>query len=167
MSPNAILSFLALLLGLTSAPATHAQDSDMEYALQDAREWASAMAFVEGQGLDISKGVESRTGVWILVIEEGEGPLARASNSVTVHATGWLADGTKFWSSHDGDDTPMVNSVTGFVKGFTEGLLKMKAGGKSMLIFPGSLGYGPRGNPGANIPPNATLIFEVELISIE
>ncbi len=167
MSRNAFLSFLAGLLTLTSAPATRAQDSDMEYALQDAREWASAMHFVESRGLDISNGVESRNGVWILVIEEGEGPLARPNNTVTVHATGWLADGTKFWSSQDGDGTPLVNSVTGFVKGFTQGLLKMKAGGKYMLVFPGRLGYGPGGNPGANIHPNATLIFEVELISIE
>jgi len=167
MSRNAIFFFLVTLLALTSAPATRAQDSDMQDALQDSREWASAMAFVESRGLDISKGVESGTGVWSLVIEEGEGPLAKAKNTVTVHATGWLADGTKFWSSHDGDDTPMVNSVTGFVKGFTEGLQTMKAGGKSMLVFPGRLGYGSRGNPGANIPPNATLVFEVELVSIE
>lgn len=167
MSRIAILSSFAAVLTLTSVSTTFAQDSDMEYALQDAREWASAMNFVESRGLDISKGVESTTGLWRLVIEDGEGPRARASNTVTVHATGWLADGTKFWSSHDGDGTPMVNRVTGFVKGFTEGLLKMKAGGKSMLVFPGRLGYGPRGNPGANIHPNATLIFEVELISIE
>jgi FKBP-type peptidyl-prolyl cis-trans isomerase len=139
----------------------------MAFALQDAREWASAMAFIESRGLDISTGVESSSGLWRLVIDKGEGPLARASNTVTVHATGWLADGTKFWSSHDGDDTPLVNSVTGFVDGFTEGLKTMRAGGKSMLVFPGRLGYGPNGNPGANIHSNATLIFEVELISIE
>lgn len=167
MSRNAIFSLLAAVLALTGAPATLAQDSDMQYALQDAREWASAMAFVESRGLDITKGVESRTGLWRLVIEEGEGPLATANDTVTVHATGWLADGTRFWSSHDGDDTPMVNRVTGFVKGFTEGLKTMKAGGKSMLVFPGRLGYGPRGNPGADIHPNATLVFQVELISIE
>ena len=167
MSRVAIVSSLAAVLVLTSAPAILAQDSDMEYALQDAREWASAMAFLESRGLDISRGVESRSGVWSLVIEEGEGPRASASNKVTAHATGWLADGTQFWSSHDGDDTPMVNNVTGFVKGFTQGLLTMQAGGTYMLVFPGRLGYGPGGNPGAGIPPNATLVFEVELISIE
>lgn len=139
----------------------------MEYALQDAREWASAMRFVQSQGLDTSKGIEYRSGLWNLVMAEGEGPRATSSNTVTVHATGWLADGTKFWSSHEGEGTPMVNQVSGFVKGFTEGLRRMRAGGKSMLVFPGRLGYGPGGNPEANIPPNATLIFEVELISIE
>ena len=167
MSHHAMFSFLAALLALSSAAATLAQDTDMEYALQDSREWASAMAFVESRGLDISKGDESSSGVWILVVKEGEGPTARTNNTVTAHATGWLADGTQFWSSHDGDDTPMVNKVTGFVKGFTQGLLRMKAGGTYMLVFPGRLGYGPKGNPGAKIPPNATLIFEVELVSIE
>ncbi len=167
MSPNACFSFLAAILAITIAPATLAQGTDMENALQDSREWASAMAFVESQGLDISQGEESGSGVWSLVIEEGEGPLVKASNIITAHATGWLADGTKFWSSHDGAGHPMTNKVTGFVKGFTQGLLKMKAGGTYMLVFPGSLGYGPGGSPGAGIPPNATLIFKVELLSIE
>ena len=136
-------------------------------AFQDAREWASAMAFAESRGLDISKGVESRTGLWSIVIDEGEGPKATAGDTVKAHTTGWLADGTKFWSSHDGEGEPMVNAVTGFVPGFTEGLQTMKAGGKSLVVFPGNLGYGERGNPGANIHPNATLIFEIELIAIE
>ena len=167
MARKAIFIFLATLFAVTAAPDIYAQGSDMENALQDSREWASAMAFVESQGHDISKGQESGSGVWSLVIEEGEGPLVKASNIITAHATGWLADGTKFWSSHDGAGHPMTNKVTGFVKGFTQGLLKMKAGGTYMLVFPGSLGYGPGGNPGAGIPPNATLIFKVELLSIE
>ena len=57
--------------------------------------------------------------------------------------------------------------ATGFVRGFVEGLQTMRAGGKSLLIMPGRMGYGDRGNPGAKIAPNSTLIFEVELISIE
>ena len=157
------LSTVSLAIGLLLLPVTQIQAD----AFQDAREWASAMAFAESRGLDISKGVESPTGLWSIVIEEGEGPKATAGNTVTAHTTGWLADGTKFWSSHDGQGSPMVNKVTGFVKGFTEGLQTMKAGGKSLLIFPGNLGYGERGNPGAGIHPNATLVFEIELISIE
>jgi FKBP-type peptidyl-prolyl cis-trans isomerase len=168
-NPTFIIAVATITAELTLmwAPFAQAQEANAEFDLQDAREYASAMAFAESRGLDISKGVESRSGLWSIVIEEGEGPLARAENTVTAHTTGWLADGTKFWSSHDGKGTAMVNSVTGFVPGFTEGLQTMKAGGKSLLVFPGRLGYGPRGNPGANIPPNATLIFEVELIAIE
>lgn len=155
--------FLLALTGLALvwSPYTPADD------LQDIREWASAMAFVESRGLDISKGIESKSGVWRIVIEEGDGALVRKKDTVMAHATGWLADGTKFWSSLEGDGSPMVNDVTGFVKGFTEGLQTMKAGGTSLFVFPGKLGYGRRGNPGAGIPPNATLIFEVILIAIE
>jgi len=146
---------------------TTAAEQDAAFAAQDTQEREAALAFAKSRGLDLSKAVESESGLWSLVIDEGQGPLATPKNTVTAHCTGWLADGTKFWSSHDGQDKPMVNSVTGFVKGFTEGLQTMKAGGKSLLIFPGRLGYGPRGNPGAKIPPNATLVFEVELIGIQ
>jgi FKBP-type peptidyl-prolyl cis-trans isomerase len=144
-----------------------AAEPDAGFAEQDAREREAALAFAKTRGLDLSKAVESESGLWSLVIDEGQGPLAKAEDTVTAHCTGWLADGTKFWSSHDGKDSPMVNGVSGFVKGFTEGLQTMKAGGKSLLIFPGRLGYGPSGNPGAKIPANATLVFEVELIGIQ
>jgi FKBP-type peptidyl-prolyl cis-trans isomerase len=153
---------LVMLIAFSSAPA-----EETEFAAQDARERETALAFAKSRGLDLSKAVESETGLWSLIVDVGQGPFATSENTVDAHCTGWLADGTKFWSSHDGGDKPMTNRVTGFVKGFTEGLQTMKAGGKSLLIFPGRLGYGPDGNPGAKIPPNATLIFEVELISIQ
>jgi len=161
---SAVVTALALVGG---SPAT-AEETDQEtaFAAQDAREREAALAFAKSRGLDLAKAVESETGLWSLVIDEGQGPSAKPENTVTAHCTGWLADGTKFWSSHDGQGKPMVNGVTGFVKGFTEGLQTMKAGGKSLFVFPGHLGYGPRGNPGAKIPPNATLVFEVELIGI-
>ncbi len=153
---------LVMLIAFSSAPA-----EETEFAAQDARERETALAFAKSRGLDLSKAVEAESGLWSLVVEQGEGPLAKSENTVTAHCTGWLADGTKFWSSHDGADQPMTNRVTGFVKGFTEGLQTMKAGGKSLLIFPGRLGYGPRGKPDASIPPNSALIFEVELIGIK
>ena len=157
----------ALTFLVASSSAAEENKEQAAFAEQDAREREAALAFAKSRGLDLSKAVESETGLWSLVIDEGQGPLATDGNTVTAHCTGWLASGTKFWSSHDGEDTPMVNRVTGFVPGFTEGLQTMKAGGKSLFIFPGRLGYGPSGNPGANIPPNATLVFEVELIGIQ
>jgi FKBP-type peptidyl-prolyl cis-trans isomerase len=166
---SALLLAFTVISALTLAVPSSATavEQDAAFAAQDAQEREAALAFAKSRGLDLSKAVESESGLWSLVIDEGEGPLAKADDTVTAHCTGWLADGTKFWSSHDGQGKPMVNSVTGFVKGFTEGLQTMKAGGKSLLIFPGRLGYGPRGNPGAKIPPNATLVFEVELIGIK
>ena len=158
------MAFWSVML-ISFSSAAVAEEAD--FAAQDARERETALAFAESRGLDLAKAVESETGLWSLVVDEGEGALATSENTVIAHCTGWLADGTKFWSSHDGADKPMTNRVTGFVKGFTEGLQTMKAGGKSLLIFPGRLGYGPTGNPGAKIPANATLIFEVELIGIQ
>jgi FKBP-type peptidyl-prolyl cis-trans isomerase len=159
----ALIVALSCLLSLS----TLAEDSRKVLAAkQDVSQRKQALAWAKERGLDISSGVDSGSGLWSLVIEEGEGPLVTADDTVEAHCTGWLADGTKFWSSHDGAGRAMINRVIGFVPGFTEGLQTMKAGGKSLLIFPGKLGYGPRGNPGAKIPGNATLIFEVELISI-
>ena len=161
------ISFLIATLMTVGFSSAVAADQQSTFAEQDAREREAALVFAKGRGLDLSKAVESESGLWSLVVEQGEGPLAKSENTVIAHCTGWLADGTKFWSSHDGADKPMTNRVTGFVKGFTEGLQTMKAGGKSLLIFPGRLGYGPGGNAGVKIPPNATLIFEVELIGIQ
>ena len=89
----------------------------------------------------------------------------RDLNTVEVHCTGWLTDGTMFYSSHDNPgDTPIRNRASGFVPGFNEGLATMKPGGRRLLLIPGNLGYGPRGNRRANIPGDATLLFEVEYI---
>jgi len=104
-----------------------------------------------------------------LIIEDlvaGEGAEATAGIEVTVHYTGWLTDGKKFDSSKDRDD-PFVFPLGGgrVIRGWDEGVQGMKIGGKRKLTIPPDLGYGPRGAGGV-IPPNATLVFEVELLAI-
>jgi FKBP-type peptidyl-prolyl cis-trans isomerase len=97
----------------------------------------------------------------------GEGDEATAGKYVTVHYTGWLMDGTKFDSSKDRDD-PFDFPLGGrhVIAGWDEGVQGMKVGGTRKLTIPPNLGYGARGAGGV-IPPNATLVFEVELLGIE
>jgi FKBP-type peptidyl-prolyl cis-trans isomerase FkpA len=104
-----------------------------------------------------------------LVIEElvvGSGAAAAAGQQVKVHYTGWLTNGTKFDSSKDRGDPFVFPLGKGHViKGWDEGVAGMKVGGKRKLTIPSALGYGSRGAGGV-IPPNATLVFEVELLGV-
>jgi FKBP-type peptidyl-prolyl cis-trans isomerase FkpA len=104
-----------------------------------------------------------------LVIEDlvvGEGDLAESGQHVTVHYTGWLTNGTKFDSSKDRDDPFMFGlGQSQVIRGWDEGVQGMKVGGKRKLTIPPELGYGARGAGGV-IPPNATLVFEVELLGV-
>jgi len=98
----------------------------------------------------------------------GTGPEATRGNNVTVHYTGWLyrdgEQGAKFDSSKDRDEPFIFPLGAGMViKGWDEGVQGMKVGGRRILVIPATLGYGARGAGGV-IPPNATLMFEVELL---
>jgi FKBP-type peptidyl-prolyl cis-trans isomerase FkpA len=110
--------------------------------------------------------VTTDSGLKYQVLQAGDGPEAKAGKKVTVHYTGWLTDGTKFDSSVDRGKPFAFNLGAGqVIPGWDEGVAGMKVGEKRRLTIPSKLGYGSRG-AGDVIPPNATLIFEVELLQI-
>ncbi len=107
------------------------------------------------------------SGLKYIDVVEGEGELAAAGQNVFVHYTGWLTDGTKFDSSKDRNMPFNFPLGAGHViRGWDEGVQGMKVGGTRKLTIPPQLGYGAAGAGGV-IPPNATLVFEVELLEIK
>ena len=105
-------------------------------------------------------------GLEIQDLKVGDGAEAVKGKKVSVHYTGWLTNGTKFDSSKDRRDPFAFNLGKGqVIKGWDEGVQGMKVGGKRKLTIPPALGYGSRGAGGV-IPPNATLVFEVELLGV-
>ena len=112
-------------------------------------------------------GMEEVTELEIEEIVEGTGGEAATGNTVAVHYTGWLTDGTKFDSSLDRGQPFQFTLGQGMViKGWDEGVVGMKVGGKRRLTIPPEMGYGDRGAGGV-IPPGATLVFEVELLEVQ
>jgi len=106
----------------------------------------------------------TESGLHYEIIEAGSGPKPKPTDTVKVHYTGKLVDGTKFDSSHDRGE-PAEFPLNGVIPGWTEGLQLVGAGGKLKLHIPSELGYGEQG-AGGMIPPNATLVFDVELLEI-
>ena len=103
-------------------------------------------------------------GLKVTDIKVGSGPMAESGSTVAVHYTGWLTDGTKFDSSLDrGQPISFAIGSGQVIRGWDEGLKGMRVGGKRKLTIPSALAYGAEGRPPV-IPPDATLVFEVELM---
>jgi peptidylprolyl isomerase len=116
------------------------------------------------------KRMTTADGLQIIEVKEGNGPTA-AGKTATVHYTGWLykdgQKGAKFDSSVDRNEPfSFPVGASRVIKGWDEGVAGMKVGGKRTLIIPPALGYGARGAGGV-IPPNATLMFDVELLAVK
>ncbi len=102
----------------------------------------------------------------IEILSAGSGPSPKTNDTVTVHYTGWFTNGVKFDSSVDRDEPfSFTLGASEVIAGWDQGVAQMKVGEKAKLTIPPELGYGAAGYPGA-IPPNSTLVFEVELLGI-
>merc|ERR1711934_21036 len=107
-------------------------------------------------------------GVDIRVIKEGNGPQPQKGQTVTVHCTGKLADGKKFWSTHDTNEPFSFQiGLRKVILGWDEGVMNMKVGETSELTCSPDYAYGAGGFPSWGIPPNAVLKFEIELLKIQ
>jgi FKBP-type peptidyl-prolyl cis-trans isomerase len=140
-----------------------AEAAEAKLRLAEAR-----VAELEGQAEEAPAGlVEGEGGLRYEDVRVGDGASPRSGQMLTVHYTGWLEDGTKFDSSHDrGEPIQFILGARQVIAGWEQGLAGMQVGGKRRLVIPPALAYGEKG-AGRVIPPNATLVFEVELVAVE
>ena len=111
--------------------------------------------------------ITTPSGLKYIIIKQGDGPKPESGQTISVHYAGYLTNGQKFDSSFDRNQPIEFAIGTGkVIKGWDEGIMLLNVGTKAKLIIPPNLGYGPQGAGGV-IPPNATLIFEVELVAIK
>jgi peptidyl-prolyl cis-trans isomerase A (cyclophilin A) len=116
-----------------------------------------------------STGKVTGSGLRIITVKEGTGKGINPGDMTTFHCTGTLLNGTKFWSSYDGAGQPLTMPLgmnpPKLIPGMEEGIMLMKEGGRATIVIPPQLGYGAAGSPPV-IPPNAWLVFDVELIKV-
>lgn len=151
--PDATLAFDVELLDITDYTSMEAGKKQLERV----------------SDLFAADGVTTPSGLFYVDEVVGEGATPQRSDRVQVHYTGWLVDGTRFDGSRTGrnglEGKPLKFGVTGVIKGWTEALLSMNVGTKRWVVIPGDLAYGPTGR-GRQIPKNAVLVFEMELLDI-
>jgi FKBP-type peptidyl-prolyl cis-trans isomerase FkpA len=171
-----IISALSLTLagcpaGQQEATSSPSPNPDEQPAAASAAPSPSATpdAADKGEVISTQAQVKTASGLAYTVLQEGkkDAPVAKSGDTVVVHYTGWLTNGTKFDSSLDRNQPFDFRLGQGMViKGWDEGVAGMKVGEKRKLVIPSELGYGERGAGGGQIPPNSTLVFEVELLEL-
>ncbi len=151
---------VVILLVLALSPLLSAQ-TPAHKRIQPVRPNTNTPTKVTGDGVKTDSGLQ----YWDIKL--GLGPLAKAGDHVKVHYTGWLSTGKKFDSSVDARQPYDFTLGQGeVIKGWDEGVVAMKVGGKRQLRIPAEMAYGAEGHP-PQIPPNATLIFDVQLLAIK
>lgn len=124
------------------------------------------MTFASSLDVDLDSMDRTPSGLYVRDLEIGSGETAQAGQVVTVHYTGWLPNGREFDSSRGGAPFEFGLGAGEVIRGWDEGVAGMNVGGRRQLVIPPELAYGNR-SPGGGIPPNATLVFVVELLGIE
>ena len=128
---------------------------------------AGAGGFAAELGIDTTALTRTSTGLRYQDVKVGAGEEAVAGRTAVVHYTGWLPDGKKFDSSRDrGEPFSFPLGAGQVIPGWDQGVAGMKVGGRRKLVIPSELGYGAQGAP-PDIPPNSTLVFDVELLGVQ
>ncbi len=168
-SPTRALFAVTLLAGAASCSEDEPSISSdlLTTTTTETYEAEMPLTFAPELNIDLAEMDEPQTGFYRRDLTIGEGAFATPGDVVNVHYTGWLPDGRQFDSSRGKSPFLFQLGASSVIEGWDIGVAGMREGGKRQLVIPPDLGYGAAGAGGGIIPGNATLVFEVELVSVE